>query len=132
MGLFQLVCTCCTVTHHNGAARYVQEAPCLQHAVQQDQDHPHAWTQDGCAVPSQVLPRTALRRLRCLAPGNPASAPYPVLAFEQAPKTVKRAYGGSRCGNCVRTRILRAFLAEEQRIVKKVQQQAKKKQKKRS
>jgi large subunit ribosomal protein L34e len=35
-------------------------------------------------------------------------------------KTVTRAYGGSRCANCVRNRIVRAFLIEEQKIVKKV------------
>jgi len=44
-------------------------------------------------------------------------------AFKKAhakDKTVSRAYGGSRCGNCVRSRIVRAFLIEEQKIVKKV------------
>jgi large subunit ribosomal protein L34e len=35
-------------------------------------------------------------------------------------KTVNRAYGGSRCAGCVRNRIVRAFLVEEQKIVKKV------------
>lgn len=35
-------------------------------------------------------------------------------------KTVQRAYGGSRCGPCVRQRIVRAFLVEEQKVVKKV------------
>ncbi|KAH8552220.1 60S ribosomal protein L34-B [Umbelopsis sp. PMI_123] len=35
-------------------------------------------------------------------------------------KTVSRAYGGSRCSHCVRNRIVRAFLIEEQKIVKKV------------
>jgi len=35
-------------------------------------------------------------------------------------KTVTRAYGGSRCAGCVKQRILRAFLVEEQKIVKKV------------
>ena len=35
-------------------------------------------------------------------------------------KTVTRAYGGSRCHSCVRSRIVRAFLIEEQKIVKKV------------
>jgi len=35
-------------------------------------------------------------------------------------KNVNRAYGGNRCATCVRNRILRAFLAEEQKIVKKV------------
>ncbi|KAG2173586.1 hypothetical protein NQZ79_g1311 [Umbelopsis isabellina] len=35
-------------------------------------------------------------------------------------KTVNRAYGGSRCAHCVRNRVVRAFLIEEQKIVKKV------------
>merc|ERR1711862_1038067 len=35
-------------------------------------------------------------------------------------KTVSRAYGGSRCHCCVRNRIVRAFLIEEQKIVTKV------------
>jgi large subunit ribosomal protein L34e len=35
-------------------------------------------------------------------------------------RTVSRAYGGSRCATCVRDRILRAFIIEEQKIVKKV------------
>jgi len=44
-------------------------------------------------------------------------------------KTVTRAYGGSRCPKCVRSRIVRAFLIEEQKIVIRVlkaQQVAKK------
>jgi large subunit ribosomal protein L34e len=43
--------------------------------------------------------------------------------FKNAPireKTVSRAYGGSRCHQCVKLRIVRAFLVEEQKIVKKV------------
>eukprot|EP01122_Echinamoeba_exundans_P005123 TRINITY_DN15297_c1_g1_i1.p1 TRINITY_DN15297_c1_g1~~TRINITY_DN15297_c1_g1_i1.p1 ORF type:complete len:121 (+),score=39.85 TRINITY_DN15297_c1_g1_i1:34-396(+) len=46
-------------------------------------------------------------------------------------KSVSRAYGGSRCAHCVRERIVRAFLIEEQKIVKKVlkaQQAAQKKE----
>ncbi len=35
-------------------------------------------------------------------------------------KTVNRAYGGSRCSKCVRNRVVRAFLIEEQKIVSKV------------
>lgn len=35
-------------------------------------------------------------------------------------KSVTRAYGGSRCANCVKERIVRAFLIEEQKIVKRV------------
>lgn len=44
-------------------------------------------------------------------------------------RTVSRVYGGSRCHQCVRNRIVRAFLVEEQRIVKKVVQQAAKQEK---
>ena len=35
-------------------------------------------------------------------------------------KTVNRAYGGVLSGGAVRDRIMRAFLVEEQKIVKKV------------
>eukprot|EP00899_Mesostigma_viride_P000112 jgi/Mesvir1/10100/Mv06973-RA.1 len=35
-------------------------------------------------------------------------------------KSVTRAYGGSMSAKCVRERIIRAFLVEEQKIVKKV------------
>ena len=35
-------------------------------------------------------------------------------------KTVSRAYGGAQCHTCVRQRIVRAFLIEEQKIGKKV------------
>jgi large subunit ribosomal protein L34e len=35
-------------------------------------------------------------------------------------RTVSRAYGGSACAKCVKERIMRAFLLEEQKAVKKV------------
>jgi large subunit ribosomal protein L34e len=35
-------------------------------------------------------------------------------------RRVSRAYGGSRCYLCTRNRIVRAFLVEEQKIVKAV------------
>lgn len=35
-------------------------------------------------------------------------------------KTVSRAYGGSKSANAVKERIVRAFLIEEQKIVKRV------------
>lgn len=35
-------------------------------------------------------------------------------------RTVSRAYGGSACGGCVQMRIVRAFLLEEQKAVKKL------------
>ena len=39
---------------------------------------------------------------------------------QKTKRSVSRAYGGSRCAGCVRNRIVRAFLIEEQKIVKKV------------
>jgi len=44
-------------------------------------------------------------------------------AFKNSKKrerTVSRAYGGSACGQCVKLRIMRAFLVEEQKAVKKL------------
>ena len=35
-------------------------------------------------------------------------------------RTVSRAYGGAICGACVKTKIMRAFLLEEQKAVKKL------------
>ncbi|KAI6373634.1 hypothetical protein MCOR25_003408 [Pyricularia grisea] len=50
----------------------------------------------------------------------PALRPREYAQISKPKKTVQRAYGGSRCGNCVRDRVVRAFLIEEQKIVKKV------------
>ncbi|KAJ7291436.1 ribosomal protein L34Ae [Mycena rebaudengoi] len=60
-------------------------------------------------------------------PGIPALRPRQYATISKRQKTVRRAYGGSRCGDCVKLRILRAFLVEEAKIVKKViKSQAKK------
>jgi len=50
----------------------------------------------------------------------PALRPREYATTSKSKKNVSRAYGGSRCSNCVRDRIVRAFLIEEQKIVKKV------------
>jgi large subunit ribosomal protein L34e len=52
-------------------------------------------------------------------PGIPALRPTGYMRLSRSKKNVTRAYGGSRCANCVRNRIVRAFLVEEQKIVKK-------------
>ncbi|KAJ3279430.1 60S ribosomal protein L34 [Borealophlyctis nickersoniae] len=52
--------------------------------------------------------------------GIPAVRPAEYARISRRQKTVQRPYGGSRCGSCVRSRIVRAFLIEEQKIVKKV------------
>ncbi|EGF82832.1 hypothetical protein BATDEDRAFT_86291 [Batrachochytrium dendrobatidis JAM81] len=53
-------------------------------------------------------------------PGLPALRPTHYARLSLPQKHVTRAYGGSRCANCVRERVVRAFLVEEQKIVKKV------------
>jgi large subunit ribosomal protein L34e len=50
-------------------------------------------------------------------PGIKASRPKERMTLTKRLKTVSRTYGGSRCAKCVRLRIVRAFLIEEQRIV---------------
>merc|ERR1712216_780336 len=55
--------------------------------------------------------------------GLPQLRPRDMSRLAKNKKTVARAYGGSRCANCVRERIVRAFLIEEQKIVKQVLKQ---------
>lgn len=50
----------------------------------------------------------------------PALRPRQYAQISKRQKTVQRAYGGSRCATCVRDRIVRAFLVEEAKIVKRV------------
>merc|ERR1711977_784825 len=48
--------------------------------------------------------------------GLPALRPCQLRRVAKNKKQVARAYGGSRCATCVRQRIVRAFLIEEQRL----------------
>lgn len=50
----------------------------------------------------------------------PKVRPAELARLAKSERTVSRAYGGSRCAGCTRSRILRAFIIEEQKIVKKV------------
>merc|ERR1712174_37109 len=52
--------------------------------------------------------------------GIKAGRPRQLAQYSKRQKTVTRAYGGSLCGAPVRSRIIRAFLIEEQKIVVKV------------
>ncbi|PRT56215.1 60S ribosomal protein L34-B [Wickerhamiella sorbophila] len=53
-------------------------------------------------------------------PGIVALRPREYATVSRARKTVQRPYGGSLCANCVKDRVVRAFLIEEQKIVKRV------------
>lgn len=52
--------------------------------------------------------------------GVRAVRPKVLMRLSKTQKHVSRAYGGSMCAKCVRDRIKRAFLIEEQKIVVKV------------
>ncbi|GFE55439.1 60S ribosomal protein L34 [Babesia ovis] len=57
---------------------------------------------------------------KCKLAGIPAIRPHLYRNLKKRERTVARAYGGVRCHNCVKDRIIRAFLKEEQRSLKKV------------
>ena len=52
--------------------------------------------------------------------GIPVKRPLEYAQLAKNKKNITRAYGGSRCAKCVRNRVIRAFLIEEQKIVKRV------------
>merc|ERR1711865_1106011 len=52
--------------------------------------------------------------------GIPRLRPVEYRRLKKREKRVNRAYGGSRCAHCVRQRVVRAFLIEEQKCVKQV------------
>merc|ERR1711924_65124 len=52
--------------------------------------------------------------------GLPRLRPIEYRRLKKRERRVNRAYGGSRCAACVRTRVVRAFLIEEQKCVKQV------------
>ncbi|CAE7460102.1 RPL34A [Symbiodinium sp. CCMP2456] len=52
--------------------------------------------------------------------GLPRLRPIEYSRLKKREKRVNRAYGGSRCAHCVRERVIRAFLIEEQKCVKQV------------
>uniref|UniRef100_A0A7S3SXR8 60S ribosomal protein L34 n=1 Tax=Strombidinopsis acuminata TaxID=141414 RepID=A0A7S3SXR8_9SPIT len=52
--------------------------------------------------------------------GVPCLRPTEYRRLKKRERRVNRAYGGSRCAHCVRTRVMRAFLIEEQKCVKQV------------
>jgi len=53
-------------------------------------------------------------------PGIVKCRPHKLHSLSKRQKHVTRAYGGNLCHKCVRERVIRAFLIEEQKIVVKV------------
>ncbi|KAH7284748.1 hypothetical protein KP509_34G068800 [Ceratopteris richardii] len=65
-------------------------------------------------------PKCALTGKRIQGIPHLRPAEYKNSRLSKRQKTVNRAYGGTLSGEAVRERIIRAFLVEEQKIVKKV------------
>ena len=63
---------------------------------------------------------------KCILPGIKHLPSTSIRRTKKRERTVSRAYGGAACHSCVRTRIVRAFLLEEQKAVKKVLAERKK------
>ncbi|EDO05765.1 ribosomal protein L34 family protein [Babesia bovis T2Bo] len=57
---------------------------------------------------------------KCKLAGIPALRPHLYRNLKKRERRVSRAYGGVRCHKCVKDRIIRAFLKEEQKALKKV------------
>jgi len=57
--------------------------------------------------------------------GIPNLRPTKYKLLKKRERRVSRPYGGSLCGQCVRERVVRAFLIEEVKIVKRVMSQKK-------
>lgn len=52
--------------------------------------------------------------------GVPRLRPADFSRLPKSKRTVTRAYGGNLCPDCLKEKIMRAFIIEEQKIVKKV------------
>jgi large subunit ribosomal protein L34e len=80
-------------------------------------------------TPGGILTSQRLRKItkgpccshcRIALPGIPHMRKSEIHRSSKRDRTVSRAYGGTMCHTCVRQRIVRAFLLEEQKAVKKV------------
>merc|ERR1739841_384085 len=116
----------CQTHSHHGAAPHIPSSSFVRHQVEQgSQGEDARWRAHASQRAQEGL------GIKCgdcgkVLQGLPALRPYLYKRIPKNKKTVARAYGGSRCAGCVRQRIVRAFLIEEQKIVKQVLKQKKK------
>ncbi|KAH9292697.1 hypothetical protein KI387_042117, partial [Taxus chinensis] len=106
----------------DGAEAHIPQASQLSHQVEPDQNRQ---TPGG-----KLIYQTAKKRAsgpKCPVTGKRIQgiphlrpAEYRVSRLKRSRRTVNRPYGGVLSGSAVRERIIRAFLVEEQKIVKKV------------
>ncbi len=58
--------------------------------------------------------------------GIPQLRPYTYKKIAKKDKKVSRPYGGVLCGGCVKSRVIRAFLLEEIKTIKRAKQASRK------
>merc|ERR1712166_944490 len=112
--------------YQNGPTCYIPSSSLLRDQVQHREEGQDPWWQDHPSQRVQEVQRTKVRRLPLCPPGNPSAEANPVRSPCKEQEERVPAYGGSRCAKCVRARIVRAFLIEEQKIVKQVLKKQKK------
>ncbi|KAA3672001.1 hypothetical protein P879_11583 [Paragonimus westermani] len=61
-------------------------------------------------------------------PGIKPSRPRQRSSMSKRLKTVNRAYGGTRCHKCVRNRVIRAFMMEEQKVLNQLVKEQRRKE----
>lgn len=75
------------------------------------------------SVPKCADCKTSIHGIKAMRPRENAKA-------KKKDRTVCRAYGGTLCARCVRERIMRAFLFEEQKCVRQVLKEKRKQERK--
>merc|ERR1712159_582595 len=107
---------------HDGAPHHVQAQTCVQHAQKQDHEEaPSRWrARDRVREEDDEGRAAGVGRCRRIH-GVPrcATQKYSRKHMAKNKKSVSRAYGGVMSAGAVRERIVRAFLVEEQKIVRK-------------
>merc|ERR1712166_1545601 len=112
--------------YQNGPTCYIPSSSLLRDQVQHREEGQDPWWQDHPSQRVQEVQRTKVRRLPLCPPGNPSAEANPVRSpcKEQEERVPRIRW--LPCAKCVRARIVRAFLIEEQKIVKQVLKKQKK------
>merc|ERR1712136_405206 len=106
--------------HSNHGSPSITSQTFIQHQIQQQKNFKtpggklvYLYTKKAGSTPKCGDCKEKLRGVKSVRPKVLAT-------LSRTKKTVSRAYGGSRCAKCVRERIVRAFLIEEQKLVVRV------------
>merc|ERR1712086_175260 len=112
--------------YQNGSACNIPSSSLLRDQVQHREEGQDPWWQDHPSQRGQEVRSTKVRRLPLCPSGNPSAEANSVRSpCKEQEERVPRIRWLPLC-KCVRARIVRAFLIEEQKIVKQVLKKQKK------